>query len=204
MAERIEGLSIELDLETMKVNSGLKDLKSQLTVVNSEMKANMSAFDRSDKSIEKYETRLQGLNKKLELQKSIVESARKTYDKMVKEHGGEGSKEAQKAAKEYNNQSASLQNLQRYIGRVEDDLAQLREEQRIANSNWTKMGNQLDKAGNKMKAFGDKVSSVGNAMSTTVTPSCLRDGYSCRISCIKLRGFRSKNPKFLGSNCRRS
>lgn len=181
MAERIEGLSIELDLETMKVNSGLKDLKSQLTVVNSEMKANMSAFDRSDKSIEKYETRLQGLNKKLELQKSIVESARKTYDKMVKEHG-EGSKEAQKAAKEYNNQSASLQNLQRYIGRVEDDLAQLREEQRIANSNWTKMGNQLDKAGNKMKAFGDKVSSVGNAMSTTVTPAVLGMGTAAGLA----------------------
>ena len=103
MAEKIEGLSIELDLETMKINSGLKDLKSQLTVVNSQMRANMSAFDRSDKSVEKYETRLQGLNKKLEVQKAVTESARKTYEKMVKEHG-EGTEEAKKAAKEYNNQ----------------------------------------------------------------------------------------------------
>ncbi|MCG3418963.1 phage tail tape measure protein [Oceanobacillus jordanicus] len=175
MAEKIEGLSIELDLETMKINSGLKDLKSQLTVVNSEMKANMSAFDRSDKSVEKYETRLQGLNKKLEVQKAVTESARKTYEKMVKEHG-EGTEEAKKAAKEYNNQVASLNNLSRYVGRVEDDLAKLREEQRIANSNWTKMGDKLDNAGNKMKAFGDKASDAGKAMSTTVTPAILGIG----------------------------
>lgn len=175
MAEKIEGLSIELDLETMKINSGLKDLKSQLTVVNSEMKANMSAFDRSDKSVEKYETRLQGLNKKLEVQKAVTESARKTYEKMVKEHG-EGTEEAKKAAKEYNNQVASLNNLSRYVGRVEDDLAKLREEQRIANSNWTKMGDKLDNAGTKMKAFGDKASGAGKAMSTTVTPAILGIG----------------------------
>ncbi|MFD2628781.1 phage tail tape measure protein [Oceanobacillus kapialis] len=175
MAERIEGLSIELDLETMKINSGLKDLKSQLTVVNSEMKANMSAFDRSDKSIEKYETRLTGLNKKLEVQRAVVDNARKTYEKMVKEHG-EGTEEAKKAAKEYNNQVASLNNLSRYVERVEGDLAQLREEQRIANSNWTKMGGHLDNVGNKMTIFGDKVSSAGSTMSKTVTPAVLGIG----------------------------
>ncbi|WP_117161344.1 phage tail tape measure protein [Paraliobacillus sp. X-1268] len=175
MAERIEGLSIELDLETMKINSGLKDLKSQLTTVNSEMKANMSAFDRSDKSIGKYETRLQGLNKKLEVQQAVTEKAFTSYEKMVKEHG-EGSIEAQKAAKEYNNQVASLNNLSRYVGRVEDDLSKLREEQRVANSNWTKMGNKLDNAGNKMQAFGNKATGVGNAMSTTLTPAVLGMG----------------------------
>ncbi|GAA5416193.1 hypothetical protein Pryu01_01225 [Paraliobacillus ryukyuensis] len=180
MPERIEGLSIELDLDSMKVNSGLKDLKSQLTVVNSEMKANMSAFDRSDKSIEKYETRLRGLNRKLEVQQSVTDSARKTYEKMVKEYG-EGSKEAQKAAKEYNNQVASLNNLSRYVGRVENDLAKLKEEQRISNSNWTKMGNHLDKVGNKVKTFGDKTSIVGNTMSTTVTPAILGLGAAAGV-----------------------
>ncbi|WP_182200088.1 phage tail tape measure protein [Paraliobacillus salinarum] len=175
MAERIEGLSIELDLDAMKINSGLKDLKSQLTTVNSEMKANMSAFDRSDKSIAKYETRLKGLNKKLEVQQAVTDSARKSYEKMVKEHG-EGSAEAQKAAKEYNNQVASLNNLSRYVERVEKDLSQLREEQRIANSNWTKMGNKIDSAGSKMKTFGNKATGVGNAMSTTVTPAVIGMG----------------------------
>lgn len=88
--QRIDGLTIELDLETMKVNSGLDDLKSKMTMVNSEMRSNMSAFDRSDRSVAKYETRLTGLNKKLEVQKAITEDARKNYEKMVDTHG-EGS-----------------------------------------------------------------------------------------------------------------
>ncbi|MFE4810613.1 hypothetical protein ACFQ9Y_05545 [Peribacillus simplex] len=68
--EKIEGLSIGLGLDTLKLDSRLTDLKSKLNLVNSSMKANLSAFDRSDKSIGKYETRLQGLNDKLAVQKA--------------------------------------------------------------------------------------------------------------------------------------
>ncbi|WP_330948900.1 phage tail tape measure protein [Virgibacillus sp. MG-45] len=166
--ERIEGLSIGLDLETMKVDSGLKDLKSKLTLVNSEMKANMSAFDRGDKSVGKYETRLKGLNKKLEVQKAVTENARKTYDKMVEAHG-EGSKEAEKAATEYNKQAAALNNLDRYIEGTKNELAKLKEEQRIANSNWTKMGTVLDNTGSKMKAFGTGMDNTGRQLTQKVT-----------------------------------
>lgn len=173
--ERLEGLSIGLDLDSMKINSGLKDLKSSLSTVNSEMKANMSAFDRSDKSIAKYETRLQGLNKKLEVQKAVTDSARKNYEKMVKEHG-EGSKEAEKAAREYNNQSAALNNLERYVNGVQKELEQLQEEQRIASSNWTKFGKTLDDAGSKMTAFGEKTKGIGTTMSTVVTAPILAIG----------------------------
>lgn len=39
MTDRIEGLSIGLDLDSVKVESGLKDLNKKLALVNSEMKA---------------------------------------------------------------------------------------------------------------------------------------------------------------------
>ncbi|APC48298.1 hypothetical protein BME96_09015 [Virgibacillus halodenitrificans] len=180
MAERIEGLSIGLDLETMKIDSGLKNVNTKLKLVNSEMKANMSAFDRSDKSIGKYETRLTGLNKKLEVQKEVTEKALKSYEKMVKEHG-EGSEQAEKAATEYNNQAAALNNLERYVEGVKDDLAKLKEEQRIANSNWTKFGNKLDETGSKMKTFGDNAKGVGSIMSTGVTAPILGFGTAIGI-----------------------
>ncbi|SHI02540.1 hypothetical protein [Virgibacillus chiguensis] len=168
MAERLEGLSIGLDLETIKVSSGLQDLKSKLTTVNSEMKANMSAFDRGEQSITKYETRIKGLNKKLEVQKAVTDRAYKSYTKMVKEHG-EGSKQAEKAAKEYNNQSAALKNLERYVNRTKDEMAKFKEQQRIANSNWTKMGNKLETVGSGFDKAGDKMSSFGQTLSTSVT-----------------------------------
>ncbi|WP_373738535.1 hypothetical protein, partial [Jeotgalibaca porci] len=110
--ERIEGLSIGLDLDYLSVDAGLKDLNRKMSLVNSEMKANLTAFDKGDKSIQRYNTVLDGLNKKLEVQKTRTESARQTYEKMVKQHG-EGSQEAEKAAIAYNKEQASLKNLEK-------------------------------------------------------------------------------------------
>ncbi|KIV37271.1 hypothetical protein, partial [Vibrio parahaemolyticus] len=70
--ERIEGMSIGLNLETLQLQRGLTGLKDRMKTLNSEMKAHLSAFDRGAKSIEKYEATLQGLNRKMELQKRIV------------------------------------------------------------------------------------------------------------------------------------
>ena len=168
MAERIEGLSIGLDLDTMKIDSGLTDLRSKLRTVNSEMRANMSAFDRSDRSIGKYETRLNGLNKKLEVQKEVTEKARRNYEKMVNEHG-EGSAEAEKAARAYNRESAELNNLERYVEGVTEELKQMKEQQRIAESGWGRLGKTFEETGTKLTAAGDKMKSVGKSMSMYVT-----------------------------------
>ena len=160
MTERIKGLSIGLDLDTIKVERGLTGLKDRLKTVNTEMKNNMSAFDRSDKSIGKYETRLNGLNKKIEVQTKITEEAEKKYKDMVEQHG-EGSKQAERAAQEYNKQSAELNNLKNYTEGVTKELKALKEEQRIANSQWTKTGQKLDDTGKKMTKIGDGMQSFG-------------------------------------------
>ncbi|MCA1058120.1 phage tail tape measure protein [Rossellomorea aquimaris] len=157
MTEKIEGLSIGLDLDTLKINNGLTDLRSKMRLVNSEIKANLSAFDRGDKSIGKYQTTLQGLNKKLEVQKSITDKAYKSYQKMVKEHG-EGSKEAEKAAKEYNNQVATLNNLERSVQRTTRELNDLQEQQRNTTSGMTQLGQRLERTGTQLTGIGKKMS----------------------------------------------
>ena len=115
--ERIEGLRIDLGLDTAAMQGGLKNLKTKLKTVNAEMKASLSAFDRADQSVEKYEATLTGLNRKMDVQKEIVKQARKEYDKMVEQYG-EGSREAEHAAQTYNIQAANLNNLQRSIERT--------------------------------------------------------------------------------------
>lgn len=119
--EKIEGLSIGLDLDSTGLNRGLTGVKDKLRAVNSELKANLSAFNRGDRSIGKYETRLAGLNRKLEVQKEVTKQAKAEYEKMVREHG-EGSKEADKAAKSYNYEVAALNNLGRHVGDVREEL----------------------------------------------------------------------------------
>lgn len=168
MAEKIDGLSIGLDLDTVGIDNSLKQLKGKIGLVNSEMKANMSAFDRGEKSVQKYETQLTGLNKKLDVQKSAVKASKDEYDKMVERHGA-SSKEAEKAAEVYNKNSASLNNLEGYIGKVNDEMKQFQKEQQVANSGWTKFGDKLDKSGQKITAFGTGMKNVGGNMSKYIT-----------------------------------
>ncbi|MED3650605.1 tape measure protein [Heyndrickxia sporothermodurans] len=166
--EKIEGLSIGLDLNTLKIDSGLKDLKSKLSLVNSEMKANLSVFDRADKSINKYESRISGLNKKIEVQKAIVDKAQKSYEKMVKEHG-EGSTEAEKAARAYNNEAAKLNSLERYIKNVTEEMKEFQRQQKIQNSTLFKAGDSLIKFGSGLKSISDKTKELGQNLTNKIT-----------------------------------
>ncbi|MFD2046009.1 phage tail tape measure protein [Ornithinibacillus salinisoli] len=173
--DRIEGLSIGLDLDSLALERGLTGVKDRLRTVNSEMKRNMSAFDRGDRSIEKYETRVQGLNKKLEVQKKVTEENYKEYQKMVREHG-EGSKEAEKAERAYNNQAAALNNLERYVEGATKELEEMRKEQAFLESGWGKLSTGLDKFSGKMNSMGDTLTGVGRTLSMRVTAPIVAAG----------------------------
>ncbi|MEE3950766.1 phage tail tape measure protein [Peribacillus frigoritolerans] len=166
--EKIEGLSIGLDLDALALDRGLTGLKDKLKTVNSEMKANLSSFDRADQSVKKYETRLNGLNKKLEVQKRVVHESKIEYEKMVAEYG-QGSKEAEKAAREFNNQASALNNLQRNIGRTTNELEKLTKEQRITDTGWGKMSDSAEKAGSKLTGIGTGMKDLGKSMSMYIS-----------------------------------
>lgn len=163
MTERIEGLSIGLDLETLKVERGMTGLKDRLRTVNSEMKANLAAFDRGEQSIGKYETTLNGLNKKLEVQKLIVSESRAEYEKMVEDYG-EGSKEAEAAARAYNNQVAALKNLERNISRTTISLEDLEQETKKSGFSLTGLGDRLKDAAKNASGLAMNATKIGSAV----------------------------------------
>lgn len=165
---KIEGMSIGLSLDDLELQHGLTGLKRRLTSVNAEMKSNMSAFDRSDRSVQKYETRLQGLNQKLEVQKRVTEQARKQYERM-REENKLGTVEGEKAAREYHNQAAALNNLERYIGKTTKELEELRKEQAFQESSWGKVTTNLEGFSTKMNSMGDSLTGFGRNMSMKVT-----------------------------------
>lgn len=171
----IQGLSIGLGLDTTGIDQGLKQLKPKLAMVNSEMKANMSAFDKGEKSVNKYETQLTGLNKKLELQKSATAAAKAEYEKMVAQHG-EGSRQAERAATAYNNEVASVNNLERHVNSLTDELRQFQTEQDAANSGMGRLGSSLDNVGGKVSAIGGKMTSAGKGLSMGLTAPIMAFG----------------------------
>ena len=166
--DRIKGLSIALDLDTLQLERGLTGLRDRMRTLNSEMRANLSSFDKADKSVGKYQTKLDSLNKKLEVQTRIVKEAKARYEEMVKEHG-EGSKEAERAARTYNNQVAVLNRLQRQIEHTKQQIRELQQQQRISQSGWFKLGKTFDQIGGKLTNLGKGLSGVGQSLTDKIT-----------------------------------
>lgn len=168
MAERIEGLSISLGLDTIKLDTGLGELKRKMSVVNSEVKANLSAFDKGEKSVGKYQAQISGLNKKLDVHQAALKNSKNEYDRMVEVHG-EGSKQADKAAAAYNKEVAAVNNLERNIEGLTEEMKQMQAQQSAAESGWGRFGSSMQSMGGKFTAVGQKMKGIGKSMSMYVT-----------------------------------
>ncbi|EPC5303464.1 phage tail tape measure protein, partial [Listeria monocytogenes] len=81
---KLQGLSINLDLDATRVDEGMKGLKRTIGSVNSEMKANLSAFGKGEKTLSRYETELDGLNKKLSVQSKMVSQTKNDFKDLEK------------------------------------------------------------------------------------------------------------------------
>ncbi|HGL6826261.1 TPA: phage tail tape measure protein [Staphylococcus aureus] len=163
MNEKVEGMTLELKLDHLGVQEGMKGLKRQLGVVNSEMKANLSAFDKSEKSMEKYQARIKGLNDRLKVQKkmysqvedelkqvnanyqkakSSVKDVEKAYLKLVEANKKEklALDKSKEALKSSNTELKKAENQYKRTNQRKQDayqkLKQLRDaEQKLKNSN---------------------------------------------------------------------
>lgn len=164
--ERIEGLTIDLALDSTRLTRGLTGLRDRLRTVNSEMRANLSAFSRGDNSIARHETKLNSLNRKLQVQREVTRAARAEYERMVREHG-EGSRQADRAAVSYNREVANLNNLNRAVDHTTQELERLREAQRIAETGWGRLSTRLTNLSGRLTSLGQNMQSVGRSMTSS-------------------------------------
>lgn len=74
--ENIEGYAIKNTMDNTGVEEGMKGFKRQMGVLSSEVKANMSSFGKAEKSVQKYQTRIEGLNNKMKVQKKMYDQAK--------------------------------------------------------------------------------------------------------------------------------
>src|SRR5699024_2363519 len=82
---------------------------------------------------------------------------------------GRERKEDEKYVRNYNNQTAEVNNLERYIERTKNELAEFEKQQRIANSSWTNMGERLESYGGKLRGIGGHMQDVGSQMTNKIT-----------------------------------
>lgn len=174
-ATPVGNMIIKVDLDSTGVEKSMTGLQRQLKSSNKAMAAQLSAFDRGEKSTRKYGVLIEGLTNRHRIQARMVEEARKKYERMSGEYG-KNSVKAQKASQELNEQVALYQETGRELDNVTAEFKEFQRVQSIQAKGWYKVADGMEKYGGKLQAAGRGMTDFGKSYSLKVTAPIVAGG----------------------------
>ncbi|WP_200416280.1 phage tail tape measure protein [Virgibacillus salexigens] len=164
----VGNMIIKVDLDSAGVEKSMTGLQRQLKSSNKAMGAQLSAFDRGEKSTKKYGVLIEGLTNRHRIQAKMVEEARKKYNNL-KEANKENTVAGQKASQELNEQISLYQETGRELDNVTADFQEFQRVQDMQSKGWYKVADGMENYGGKLKAAGQTMDNTGQQLTRNVT-----------------------------------
>ncbi|WP_411842167.1 tape measure protein [Salinicoccus sp. HZC-1] len=171
MADRIQGLSIGLGMDSTEISRSMSEIKRSFRGLNSAAKITTNNFKYGAKDVNSYKKNLASLSDTTEKQRKNVDALGKRYSAVVEEQGA-SSKAAQTLAAEYNKQADSLNRLEHQLKAAEDGLRGVYDE----SSRLSKIGDtfggiskSLGNVGSSLQNVGSQIKDVGGSLTRNIT-----------------------------------
>lgn len=164
----VGNMIIKVDLDASGVEKSMTGLQRQLRSSNKAMGAQLSAFNRGEKSAAKYGVLIEGLSNRHRIQAQMVQVARRKYDEMVKTYGANSVK-AQEAAQKLNEQIALYQETGRELDAVTAEYKEFQRLQELQSTGWYKAADSMEEWGGKLKVAGQAMDDTGRKLTRGVT-----------------------------------
>lgn len=168
MADRIKGITIEIDGNTKGLSQALKGVNKDIKTTQTQLKDVEKLLKLDPHNVTLLGQKMELLGREIGQTKDKLEQLKSVQDQM-----NDGLKNGSVTADQYDAWQREIIETENELKNLEGELAKV---PTASEAMVAKVADQMDALGNKVTAVGDKISEIGDTMTKTVTTGIVAAG----------------------------